>query len=160
MTCIGIPSAWLAQCLRAALYQVTSSERLAEACRLWWICRTPPIFSRRCERENSRLLGFQSYRMAPAIACDPIYRGRRFSHEVIRRPSRSKCFRSLDRVKERYREPHSRVHHGANITVLQYQSPLLRPFADSDIYHGTSQVVGANNAVREQHPKDGVDPAQ
>jgi cytochrome b561 len=54
----------------------------------------------------------------------------------------------------------SRLDHGANVTVLQNHSSGLPSSPDGNIYHGTGQIVGANYLVGEQHPKDGVDPAQ
>jgi hypothetical protein len=55
---------------------------------------------------------------------------------------------------------HSRVDHGANVTVLQNHSSVPPSSPDRNIHHGTGQVVGANYLVGEQHAKHGVDPAQ
>src|ERR1700682_1202773 len=57
-------------------------------------------------------------------------------------------------------ELHSRVDHGANVTVLQNHSSVLPSSPDGDIHHGTGQVVGANYLVGEQHAKHRVDSAQ
>src|ERR1700719_4401567 len=57
-------------------------------------------------------------------------------------------------------ELHSRVDHGANVTVLQNHSSVLPSSPDGNIHHGTGQVVGANYLVGEQHAKHRVDSAQ
>jgi len=50
MTYIDIPPAWLAQYLLAALYPVTSSERLAEASPIMVGFPRTANMSRRCEQ--------------------------------------------------------------------------------------------------------------
>src|ERR1700758_3829183 len=53
-----------------------------------------------------------------------------------------------------------RLDHGSNIAVLQNQDLALLRLSQHKIPHGASQIIGANDLVREQHPEYWVDRAQ
>src|SRR5580658_2233090 len=50
--------------------------------------------------------------------------------------------------------------HGADVTVLENESPALASFPEGNINHRSGQIVSPNHLVREQHPKRGIDCAQ
>jgi hypothetical protein len=53
-----------------------------------------------------------------------------------------------------------RLDHGSDVAVLENQASGLPCFADGNIHHGARQVVGRNDLIGEQHPKQRVDRAQ
>ena len=53
-----------------------------------------------------------------------------------------------------------RLDHGSDVAVLENQASGLPCFAHGNIHHGVRQVVGRNDLIGEQHPKQRVDRAQ
>src|SRR5580693_8121256 len=52
-----------------------------------------------------------------------------------------------------------RLDHGSDIAVLQNQALALVRLSQHKIHHGAGQIISANDLVREQHPKNGIDRA-
>ena len=62
-------------------------------------------------------------------------------------------FRSLDLAMNRSND-------GSDVTILKNKASRFLPSADDDVHHGSGQVVGLNDLIGEQHPKNWVDCAQ
>ena len=72
---------------------------------------------------------------------------------INRRRLTSSRDRSLDLAMNRSND-------GSDVTILKNKASRLLPNADDDIHHCPGQVVGPNDLIGEQHPKNRVDRAQ
>jgi hypothetical protein len=53
-----------------------------------------------------------------------------------------------------------RLDHGADVPVLENESPRLASSPEGSINYLSAQIVGQNHLVGERHPKERVDRAQ
>ena len=45
-----------------------------------------------------------------------------------------------------------RIDYGADVTILENESPTLTSSSEGNINHRSGQIVSPNHLVREQHP--------